>query len=411
MLFLSYLLPSRWCPTTWRLLRLVGCLLGVTVLFANRAWALDAHQLALIINTADPASVETGAYYRQKRDIPAANVIEVAFPYEAGALAREEFERVFAEVQKKLPTAIQAFALAWTRPWRAGCMGITSAFAFGYDEAFCSATCGPTRASKYFNGGHGVAEYLPMPRPAMLLAGESFAEVRRLIDRGVAADFSYPKGTVYLVRTEDLARNVRAALFDDSTRLVAGLRFDIVAVAKASQRDDVVGYFTGAVNVPAIPTLTFLPGAPADHLTSIGGQLLNNNSQMSALEWLKGGATASYGTVVEPCNHLGKFPHPGILMGNYAQGDTLIEAYWKSVAWPGEGVFIGEPLARPYGTRTVQDAQGWWVESHSAVARRAVVETSASVLGPFRWVAVIDLPAGYRKQRLTGLTASAVRVR
>jgi hypothetical protein len=27
----------------------------------------------------------------------------------------------------------------------------------------------------------------------------------------------------------------------------------------------------------------------------------------------------------------------------------LIEAYWKSVAWPGQGIFIGEPLARPFG--------------------------------------------------------------
>jgi hypothetical protein len=84
---------------------------------------------------------------------------------------------------------------------------------------------------------------------------------------------------------------------------------------------------------------------------------------MSALEWLKAGATGSYGTVVEPCNHLGKFPHPGILMTWYAEGNTLIEAYWKSVAWPGEGVFIGEPLARPFGTRVLRDDAGWWVES------------------------------------------------
>jgi len=387
------------------------CLLCAVALCGVRAWALDAHGLALIVNTADPASVETAAYYRLKRDVPAANVIEVAFANDAAALPREEFERVYAEVQKRLPPGIQAFALAWTRPWRAACMGMTAAFAFGYDEAFCSATCGPTRASRYFNGGQGVPAYLPMPRPAMMLAGESLQEVRRLIDRGVAADFSYPKGTVYLVRTEDLARNVRAVHFEETKSRIPGLLFDIVPVARAAQRDAVAGYFTGAVNVPAIPTLGFLPGAPADHLTSFGGQLLNNPGQMSALEWLKGGATASYGTVVEPCNHLAKFPHPGILMGNYAQGDTLIEAYWKSVAWPGEGVFIGEPLARPYGTRVVQDVDGWWVESHTAAGRRAVVETALGSLGPFRPVATIDLPAGYARQKLAGLIALAVRLR
>jgi hypothetical protein len=29
-------------------------------------------------------------------------------------------------------------------------------------------------------------------------------------------------------------------------------------------------------------------------------------------------------------------------------GETAIEAYWKSVSWPAQGVVIGEPLAAPY---------------------------------------------------------------
>jgi len=379
---------------------------------AFHARALDASGLALIVNTADPASVEVATYYRQRRDIPATNVIEVDFPHDKDALPREEFERVYAEVQRKLPPGIMAYALAWTRPWRAGCMGITSAFAFGYDEAFCSATCGPTRASRYFNNGRGVPEYLPMPRPAMLLAGETVSDVRQLIERGVAADYRYPQGTVYLVRTEDVARNVRAVGFDETARQISGLRFDILPAMRAFERSDVLGYFTGAVTVPAIPTLRFLPGAPADHLTSVGGQLLGNKLQMSALEWLKGGATASYGTVVEPCNHLGKFPHPGILMGNYADGDTLIEAYWKSVAWPGEGVFVGEPLARPFGTRVQRDAEGaWWVESHTARGRQVVVEAASSATGPTRAVRTLVLPAGYARQKLPLQDAATVRLR
>ncbi|MEA5519656.1 hypothetical protein, partial [Limnoraphis robusta] len=65
--------------------------------------------------------------------------------------------------------------------------------------------------------------------------------------------------------------------------------------------------------------------------------------------WLEAGATASYGTVVEPCNFPQKFPNPAIAMRRYLDGDTAVEAYWKSVVWPGQGVFIGEPLARPFG--------------------------------------------------------------
>jgi uncharacterized protein (TIGR03790 family) len=90
-------------------------------------------------------------------------------------------------------------------------------------------------------------------------------------------------------------------------------------------------------------------GALADHLTSFGGQLLDAQGQMSALDWLESGATASYGTVSEPCNHLQKFPHPQVLLLNYVQGATALEAYWRSVAWPAQGVFIGEPLAAPFG--------------------------------------------------------------
>jgi hypothetical protein len=46
-----------------------------------------------------------------------------------------------------------------------------------------------------------------------------------------------------------------------------------------------------------------------------------------------------------------KFPFPALLITRYMRGETLIEAYWKSVAWPGQGLFIGEPLAAPFRSR------------------------------------------------------------
>ena len=106
-------------------------------------------------------------------------------------------------------------------------------------------------------------------------------------------------------------------------------------------------YFTGLARVRALATYTFLPGAIADHLTSAGGRL-TDSKQMSSLRWLESGATGSYGAVSEPCNFVEKFPRPNIVMERYLNGETLLEAYWKSVEWPGQGVFIGEPLARPF---------------------------------------------------------------
>ncbi len=113
---------------------------------------------------------------------------------------------------------------------------------------------------------------------------------------------------------------------------------------------DAIGYFTGAARVDELPRIQFRPGALADHLTSFGG-VLSGSRQMSALEWLQQGATASYGTVSEPCSFLEKFPNVSVLFEHYRHGETALEAYWKSVAMPGQGLFIGEPLARPFASR------------------------------------------------------------
>ena len=106
-------------------------------------------------------------------------------------------------------------------------------------------------------------------------------------------------------------------------------------------------YFTGLTHVQKINRNTYLPGAIADHLTSAGG-ILSGSYQMSILEWVQAGVTGSYGTVVEPCNFPEKFSNPGVLMDYYLKGNSLIEAYWKSVAEPGQGIFVGEPLAKPF---------------------------------------------------------------
>ena len=109
-------------------------------------------------------------------------------------------------------------------------------------------------------------------------------------------------------------------------------------------------YLTGLADVPQIATNTYLPGAIADHLTSYGGYIPQTMfGQMNIVRWLEAGATASYGTAFESCNYTNKFPNALTLLPHYFRGETVIEAYWKSVEWPGEGVFVGEPLARPWG--------------------------------------------------------------
>lgn len=329
-----------------------GCLLALLgALAAPAAHALGARELGVVVNTDDPQSIAVGVYYAEQRRIPRENVVELALGAPRATLDPASFERAKRKLDEKLPPAVQALALTWTYPFRVGCMSVTSAFSFGYAPRYCAEGCKATAPSPYYD----AASTRPWDdfriRPAMLLAASSLANAEQLVDRGRRSDGTGAQtpGRAYLVVTPERARNTRAPAFP-AIRAALGDRLPIELVQAAGIRDryDVRFYFTGIARVPWLATLGFLPGALADHLTSAGG-VLNGEHQMSVLRWLEAGATASYGTVVEPCNFPQKFPNPAIVMRRYLDGETAIEAYWKSVAWPGQGLFVGEPLARPFG--------------------------------------------------------------
>jgi len=312
------------------------------------ARALDHTQLAVIINTADPLSVQIGEYYAERRSISFQNVIKVEFPPGKASLTREEFDAIKATVDERTLRHVQAYALTWAAPYRVECMSITTAFAFGVDPTFCAQGCNITQSSRYFNSPSSLPFTQLKMRPTMVIAATTFEQAKALIDRGVASDGTAPAGSAYLLSTSDTARNVRSVTYPLVEQLIKGRVFGrTMKQNSVKYADDVLFYFTGVSQVDGLDTLKFLPGAIADHLTSSGGNL-TDSSQMSALRWLEAGATGSYGAVVEPCNVPQKFPAVPIVVGRYLQGETLIEAYWKSVQMPGQGIFIGEPLAAPF---------------------------------------------------------------
>ncbi len=307
-----------------------------------------SQQLAIVVNVDDPQSKRIADYYQIKRGIPDENVIRVNLPADKKSIGRNQFEQVYQQVKNSTPSHIQFYALAWSQPYKVGCMSITSAFAFGYDEAYCAKGCNSTRQSAYFNSATRKPYSDLGIRPAMMLAGSSVEQARDMIDRGVAADAGYPKGTAYLVSTSDKARNVRSHFYPLVVdKLGKRINIQVEETDALTGKDDVLFYITGLVQVDKIDSNRYVNGAIADHLTSAGGVLFGGR-QMSILRWLEAGATASYGTVVEPCAFPQKFPHPAIVIDRYTRGETLIEAYWKSVAWPGQGLFVGEPLASPF---------------------------------------------------------------
>jgi uncharacterized protein (TIGR03790 family) len=313
---------------------------------------LDHRHLAIIINAADPLSETIGRAYQGARLIPPDQVIRVRFPPAKADLSPAEFRRIKRVVDSRTPGHVQVYALAWAAPYRVGCQSITSAFTFGLDSRVCATGCRTTALSPLFARGDVRRPWDQLGiRPSMLLAATSPAMARRLIQQGVASDGTAPPGTAYLLSTGDARRNTRAAGYGRVvTAMGSRFRVRVVASDALVGAQDVMAYFTGLAFPVGIRTNRFRPGAVADHLTSFGGKL-TDSPQMSALRWLEAGATGSYGTVVEPCNFPAKFSDPGLLLTYYRRGDTLIESYWRSVAMPGQGVFIGEPLARPWPVR------------------------------------------------------------
>lgn len=347
---------------------------------------LQANELAVIVNIDDGLSRAIGKYYQQRRGIPERNIIRIRFKPGVAALEPAEFLRLWPQVQKQTPENVQAYALTWELPYLVGCMSITTAFATGFDTRYCAAkSCDPTHLSPYFNSLSSRPYQDFKLRPTMSLAANSLADAKALIDRGIDSDNSFPEGTAYLLSTNDMGRNVRAAQFPETVNYFHPyINIKLEKSDALRNAKDVLFYFTGIAKVEDLKTLHFVPGAIADHLTSAGGLLNDNNTQMSSLRWLEAGATGSYGTVVEPCNYLQKFPVPGIVIQHYLRGDTLIEAYWKSVAWPGEGIFIGEPLAKPYGGyRLTQYARGTTLRTFLLQTGRYRLESADNPAGPY----------------------------
>ena len=100
---------------------------------------------------------------------------------------------------------------------------------------------------------------------AMMLTDTNLAEAEATLNRGVAADFSYPTQTVYLAKTSDAARNVRFVEFDNSVfeNQVAGnyavTRIDTDSTAFTN----LFGLQTGLAQLFSFNPNAFVPGALA----------------------------------------------------------------------------------------------------------------------------------------------------
>lgn len=362
---------------------------------------LEPEELGVLVNDADPLSVAVAEYYVTARSIPAANVVHLTLPSStANALSQAEFEPLAVQVEAALPPEVQALLITWTKPYAVDNMSVTSAFAMGYRTIGDTCTDPNSQfnsANPYLTDPDSTSPFTDLSfRPAMALPATTIEEAQAIIDRGVASDGTWPTGSAFLMNTSDQTRSARCILnpgfgWTNECQLLldiwdsekTGVEASIVNADAITGETDVLFYIQGLASVADIATNTYRPGAVADHLTSYGGQI-PTSGQMSAFQFLLGGATGSYGTVVEPCAYQQKFPDPSVLIPAYFGGATLIEAYWKSVDWPAEGIFLGEPLARPFGPGYRSTFEGG----------KLTIETTAMVPGRLYLLEAADTEAG-----------------
>lgn len=203
--------------------------------------------------------------------------------------------------------------------------------------------------------------------------GNTIPEVLDYLASAAASDGTHPQGTVYLLQNPNVRSETRQPLFLATVEALKqrGRRAEILSRGKDGQngivpreKTDVIGVVAGTKRFDwSRSGSRFLPGGIAESLTSYGGDF-NRGAQTKLSEFLRHGAAGSSGAVAEPYSIQAKFPVP-LLHVYYADGSSLAEAFYQSIAAPYQLIIVGDPLARPFarfarvGLAAPDAAQPW----------------------------------------------------
>ena len=364
------------------------CCINAVIVVGLQSLALaggSGLNVAVVVNKSSPDSIELGNYFCERRQVPPQNLFRINWTNGVTTWTREEFENTLAAplqtnlAARQLTNQIEFVVLSMGIPHTVvgsnGVNSTTSALFYGFkaDEPAppglpdsCSL---PAASSNSYAGSEDIFRNVFPGGTNFLvtmITASNLAQAKQIIDQGVNSDGTFPTQTVVLAKTTDAARNVRYLSFDNAifnTRLRGNYSMVRTDSDSPLGETNLLGYQTGLYQF-GISSNVFAPGAMADSLTSLGGKILGPNDHTTLLSFIHAGAAGSYGTVVEPCNYLEKFPSPQ----NYfyqARGFSLAECYYQSLTNPYQGLIVGEPLAAPFS----QQASGFWYNSQSPDGR------------------------------------------
>ncbi len=361
-------------------LPLRAVLVASLLLQATIAHALGPHEIALLINRNSPASVELAHHFAHDRKVPPQNIIYLSLPDGAmepeAQITPEEFTKHIWEpanadiLKRKIGDHILAWVYSADFPVRilsepnVSLQGITFVRNKLPDpESITQGTyasriyAGPDKEGGPYAESRTLEQYATFlqgnaPLPSMMLAhlgsrGTTMEEALTSLKYGVISDGSSPRGNVYLIKIDDVRSQCRSWEFPDAQEEINKLGLTcVIASNYPTGVNDLVGVMGGSQNVDPATYGTYVPGAMGEHLTSYGA-IFHFNTQSKLTTWLRAGATASAGTVVEPFAIWTKFPHARFY-AHYARGCTILESFYQSIRCPMQTLLVGEPLAAPW---------------------------------------------------------------
>jgi len=359
--------------------------LGLTGVFAGGSGL----NVVVVVNQTSSNSVELGNYYCERRGVPPQNLLRINWTGSATDWTRANLDAALRTplnamlAARRLTNQINFVLLSMDIPYRvhentgspitSGYNSTTSVLFYGFKPDGCSTNCPaglgscnlPPVSTNDFAGSEGVFRHTSPGIAtsnswlAIMLTASNLAEAKLLVDRGLAADATFPTQTVYLARSYDVVRSLRYEQFDDGifdTRLLGVSTVRATNATSPTGLGSLLGFQAGAQYFSMSPG-TFVPGAMADNLTSYSGDLFGSADHTRILDFVHAGATASYGTVVEPCAYLEKFASSR----NYyyqSRGFTIAECYYQSLTNPYQGLLVGEPLSAPFARPATGDWMG-----------------------------------------------------
>ena len=326
----------------------------------------------VVVNTNSPSSIELGTYYAAAHGIPDHHICRFGITTNLTTVTTNEFTSLLLApvtnhiASNGLSGQIDFLVLSGDFPTRVSGTGsaigsLSGAFLYNFKTSPPTGCNLPDntynsyyRAERAYRAADGWN--ISNGFIAFQLVASNLPTAKLVADRGAAAQSSFPPSSIHLHMLGSAGRSVREARYAHtqfSFTALPGLPVPCVLAplyTNLSGQTNVIGYQDGYGIIQSIVRTnnSWLNGAYADHFTSYGGQIPTNPlNQSTVLDWMEIGATASYGTVVEPCNYLEKFPDP-LMALYYARGFTIGECYAMAVAAPYQGLFAGDPLAAPF---------------------------------------------------------------